>query len=271
MNLPNKLRERALKLIYEAKSGHIGPSFSIAEIVAYIAEYHDYYTGPVNGIEVGFHEKDRTRIILSKGHAVPILYALSYNENMEIWNEELRKYKSGYQGHPDVSRTTCVDASTGSLGQGLSIAIGHAIANRLLGHDSKIFCILGDGEMQEGQVWEALMYIAREQLYEIIPIVDCNGFQNDGRLAFDWDDYPQLNPRKIKTYDIYDGNHYDCVVNDMEYILRQTHSSKKPCFIRLHTTKGAGVSFMRAKAEWHTKIPTEEQYKQAIKELGGTL
>ena len=165
---PNVLRKKVIDMVYDKKSGHIGGCFSMAELTSVL--YEDYDIG------------GKDKLILSKGHAVPIIYAVLH-ELGKISDEELnlfREINSPLQGHPDKLRLPLVDATTGSLGQGLSIAIGHSHGKTLRGEDGTIFCVLGDGELQEGQVWEALMYYPKTELKNLVCIVDWNKGQNDG-------------------------------------------------------------------------------------------
>ena len=165
---PNVLRKKVLDMVYEKKSGHIGGSFSMAELTSVL--YDDYDIG------------NKDKFILSKGHAVPIVYAILH-ELGRISDEDLslfREIDSPLQGHPDKLRLPEMDATTGSLGQGLSIAIGHALGKKLRGEDGKVFCLLGDGEMQEGQIWEALTYVPKTDLTNLVCLIDWNKGQNDG-------------------------------------------------------------------------------------------
>ena len=222
---PNILRKKVLDMVYEKKSGHIGGSFSMAELTSVL--YNDYDIGNLD------------KFILSKGHAVPIVYAILH-ELGRISDEDLslfREIDSPLQGHPDKLRLSEMDATTGSLGQGLSIAIGHALGKQLRGEDGKVFCLLGDGEMQEGQVWESLMYVPKTDLKNLVCLIDWNKGQNDG-----WS-------------------------KDFSLSTKLAVESDKPRCIILNTMKGKGVSFMEDPS-WHAKVPTEEQYEQAIKELG---
>lgn len=254
----NKLRSHVLEMIYHAQSGHIGGSFSIADIVAYLFSNFDLIS----------KNESRDRLILSKGHAVPILYATYYELGLIDKDELLtfRQLNSRLQGHPDHQLFDLLDATTGSLGQGLSIAIGHSIASKLKGFNNKVFCILGDGEMQEGQVWEALMYAAQRKLDNLICIIDKNGAQNDGYV----DDVLSLGKLETKLrcfgwetlFD--DGNNLNnikCVFD----IFTLLSSNKPKCFIA-NTQKGAGVSFMQT-PQWHGKVPSEHEFDLALKEL----
>lgn len=245
---PNQIRKIALKMIYEAKSGHIGGSFSIAELIAYL--FNNYFFVP---------DKTKDVIILSKGHAVPILYA-ALNIIGVISDEELltfRSIDSKLEGHPVKTKIPELFATTGSLGQGLSIAVGHALAKKKLNIDGKVFCIIGDGELQEGQIWETLLFLNENPLDNLYIIIDRNGSQNDGPTP----QYKNLD-KILSSYNFeyknIDGH------NNVEEISTMGNSLTK--LILLNTIKGFGVSFMQT-SEWHGKIPSESEYERALNEL----
>lgn len=245
----NQIRLIALDMIMSKGSGHIGSSFSIAEIVSYLYEHFDLI--------------NKDKLILSKGHAVPAIYA-ALNILGIIPDEELttfREVNSRLQGHPCHKLIPELHATTGSLGQGLSIAIGHAIASKMEKSDRKIFCIVGDGEMQEGQIWEAIQLTPTLGLNNLVCIIDNNGYQNDG---------PIINERIYNPY-IYDGfgwfareimNGNDSIVIEHGF---QIHDSR-PTMLILHTRKNAGMEFLGEK-NWHGSLPTEEEYKQIKEKL----
>ena len=248
---PNVLRRKVLDMVYEKKSGHIGGSFSMAELTSVL--YNDYDIG------------GKDKLILSKGHAVPIIYAVLH-ELGRITDEDLslfREIDSPLQGHPDKLRLPELDATTGSLGQGLSIAIGHALGKKLRRENGKVFCVLGDGEMQEGQVWEALMYVPKTDLDNLVCIIDWNKGQNDG-----WS--KDFIPMYENLYERISSFGWDCQVvdgHDVNIISTKLAAEyDKPQCLVLNTMKGKGVSFMESPS-WHAKVPTEEEYQQAIKEL----
>ena len=239
-------------MIFEKKSGHIGGSFSIAELVAFLYNEFDLF--------------NCNKIILSKGHAVPIIYAALLEKEI-ISNEEIntfREINSRLQGHPVHWLLPELYATTGSLGQGLSIAVGHALSKKIKNEDGFVFCILGDGEMQEGQIYEALMFISKIKLNNLIIFLDSNGAQND--------DYTEnimplniqelINSFDIDYYEIIDGNNYDNYLK-IKFDLTNGH---KPKFINLNTIKGKGVSFMEG-SEWHSKIPNQTEFDLAMEEL----
>ena len=250
---PNKLRKYVLDMVYEKQSGHIGGSFSLAEIIKYLYENFNLV------------EPNKDKLILSKGHAVPILYAVLYELGLIASLENFREVDSPLQGHPDKERLSLIHATTGALGQGLSIAIGHSLACKAKELDNKIFCILGDGEIQEGQVWEAFMLAPKYELDNLVCFIDYNKAQNDGYVK-DILDMGDLQS-KIKAFGwetyIIDGHS----LKDIDYLLSSLKNRKKPVCVILDTIKGKGVSFMED-PEWHAKAPNEEEYNNALKELG---
>ena len=252
---PNVLRKKVIDMVYDKKSGHIGGCFSMAELTSVL--YEDYDIG------------GKDKLILSKGHAVPIIYAVLH-ELGKISDEELnlfREINSPLQGHPDKLRLPLVDATTGSLGQGLSIAIGHSHGKTLRGEDGTIFCVLGDGELQEGQVWEALMYYPKTELKNLVCIVDWNKGQNDGYSKDFSIMYDNLEER-IKSFGwdtrVVDGHDVGEIRHHLS--VKTERFDDRLCLI-LDTIKGKGVSFMEHPS-WHCKVPTEEEYEIAMKELG---
>ena len=250
---PNILRKKVIDMVRDKKSGHIGGAFSMAELTSVL--YEDF--------DIGGEDK----LILSKGHAVPIIYAVLH-ELGKISDKDLdlfREIDSPLQGHPDKLRLPEMDATTGSLGQGLSIAIGHSLGKKLRNELGTIFCVLGDGELQEGQVWEGLMYYPKTGMKNMICIVDWNKGQNDGYSKDFSIMYDNLQER-ISSFGwdtkMVDGHDMDSIresFNDMD--------GDKPLCIILDTIKGKGVSFMENPA-WHCKVPTDEEYEIAMKELG---
>lgn len=250
---PNKLRKHVLDMVYEKQSGHIGGSFSLAEIVTYLYENFDLI------------EPNKDKLILSKGHAVPILYAVLYELGHIDSLDNFREVNSPLQGHPDKGRLPLMHATTGALGQGLSIAIGHALACKARNLPNDIFCILGDGEIQEGQIWEAFMLAPTYNLDNLTCIIDYNKAQNDGWVS-DILDMGNI-ADKLKSFGWntvrVDGHDLEQIHESMMY----NRCGDKPTCIILDTIKGHGVSFM-TDPEWHAKAPSDEEYKQALKELG---
>jgi transketolase len=250
---PNKLRKHVLDMVYEKQSGHIGGSFSMAEITAYLYNNYDLLT------------PNKDKLILSKGHAVPILYAALYELGRIDTLENFREVNSPLQGHPDKIRLNLMHATTGALGQGLSIAIGHALACKTKNLNNKIFCVLGDGEVQEGQIWEAFMLAPKYELDNLVCFIDYNKSQNDGYVK-DILDMGDLGA-KIKSFGwdicVIDGHD----LKDIDSVMTGLKNHKKPVCIILDTIKGKGVSFME-EPEWHAKAPNKEEYNNALKELG---
>ena len=250
---PNILRKKVIDMVVAKQSGHIGGAFSMAELTSVL--YEDY--------EIGGKDK----LILSKGHAVPIIYAVLH-ETGQISDEDLdlfREIDSPLQGHPDKLRLPLMDATTGSLGQGLSIAIGHSLGKKLKNEDGTIFCVLGDGELQEGQVWEALMHYPKTKMNNMICIIDWNKGQNDGYTKDFSIMYDNLEERVSSfgwTTKVIDGHDMGAIRKSFEEV-----EVDKPLCVILDTIKGKGVSFMEHPS-WHCKVPTEEEYEIAMKELG---
>ncbi|NMC77438.1 MAG: transketolase [Candidatus Methanofastidiosa archaeon] len=257
----NKIRKHIIEMIYSARSGHPGGSLSSADIITSLY-FHVMAHDPKNPFWEG-----RDRFILSKGHACPALYAAlaesGYFDKSELKN--LRKPECLLQGHP-CTKTPGVEISTGSLGQGLSIATGIALGLRLDGSSSRVFALLGDGELQSGQVWEAMMAAPNFKLGNLTAIIDRNKLQIDGPTekvmaleplkdklqAFNW-----------KVYEI-DGHNFKEIIDTINEGLKITD---KPKVIIAHTVKGKGVSFMQNNVSFHGKAPTDDEFKIAMKEL----
>lgn len=260
------IRIDILKSIHAASSGHPGGSLSAADIITYLY-FHEMNIDPSEP-----QKKGRDRFVLSKGHAAPALYAAlaerGFFEKGTLLN--LRKIGCVLQGHPDMKHISGVDMSTGSLGQGISVAVGMALADRSDETGAYVYALLGDGELQEGLVWEAAMAAAHYKLDSLIAFVDWNGLQIDGKneevitvapidekfRSFGWD------------VQLIDGHDFDSIA---EAVVKAKNTSGKPHVIIAKTVKGKGVSFMENQAGWHGKAPNDEQLKQAIEELGGVL
>jgi transketolase len=255
---PNNLRRLVLKMVYEKQSGHIGGSFSLAELVAYL--YSNFNLTSI--------EKDSPKLILSKGHAVPIIYAALYEmgclteEDMSLF----REIDSPLQGHPDKNRLKYMHATTGSLGQGFSIAIGHAIGLKLTKSTNPCFCIIVDGEMQEGQIWEGFMLAPKFKLNNLMVFIDCNGSQNDGFVKDTLDLFPLADKISSFNWNVIGISGHN--VEEIEKAVQDglNNSQEKPTCILLKTQKGKGVSFLQ-NPTWHAKVPNEEEYKKALEEL----
>ena len=266
----NNMRKNIIKMLKEAGSGHPGGSLSAADIVASL-----YFGGVMNCSEADPQHPERDYFILSKGHAAPVLYAalaeLGYVPEDELLT--LRKLHSRLQGHPDSKKLPGVEVSTGSLGQGLSIAAGVALGVRIDqqrdgGPKRRVFTLLGDGEIEEGQVWEAAMFAAHYHLDNLVAIVDNNNLQIDGDVR----DVAGLDniSSKFKSFGWQtievDGHDVGAVVTALK---TATLLDGSPVCIVAHTVKGKGVSFMENQAGWHGKAPNEEQAKEALAELEG--
>ena len=258
----NRIRKHILTEVYSAKSGHPGGSLSAADILTELYfEQMDINKDNVNTI-------DRDRFVLSKGHASPVLYA-TLAEKGFIDIEDLKGFRhidSKLQGHPNMNYVSGVDMSTGSLGQGISCAVGMALANKLDKNDHRIYTVLGDGECQEGQVWEATMSAAHYKLDNLCIIVDNNNLQIDGHVDEVMSVYPL--DKKFEAFNCHvinvDGHDFD----QLRAALKEARETKgMPTVIVARTIKGKGVSFMEDQQGWHGVAPNEEQYHAAMKEL----
>lgn len=262
--IANKIRINTVKEVYYAKSGHPGGSLSIADILA-VLYFKEMKIDPKNP-----KDENRDRFVLSKGHCSPALYAtLALKGFFSI--EELKNFRninSILQGHPDMKKIPGVDMSTGSLGQGLSAANGMAIAGKLDKKDYRVYAILGDGEIEEGQVWEAAMASARYKLDNLCIFVDNNNLQIDGTIDKIINPYPI--DKKFESFGFYVININGNDTKEIEEALNKAKQIKgMPTAIISKTIKGKGVSFMEDNVGWHGKAPNEEEYKMALKELGG--
>ena len=257
------VRRSIIKMLARAGSGHPGGSLSISDILTAL-----YFTR-LNHRPKDPRWRDRDRVVLSKGHSVPALYAVlgecGYFPKSTLLS--LRKMGSILQGHPDMTRTPGVEASTGSLGQGISIAVGMALAGRLDGKHYRVYAILGDGELQEGEVWEAAMAAAHYKLDNLCAIIDFNGFQIDGRIQDVMN--PEPIPEKWRAFGWevkeIDGHDFGQIIPAIDWA---AGVKGKPAAIVAHTIKGRGVSFMESKANWHGVAPSPEEARQALMELG---
>ncbi len=256
-----EIRRDIVTMLEKAGSGHTGGSLSIVEILVSL-----YYT-QMNISPKNQHKKDRDKFILSKGHACPALYAvladLKFFPKEELWT--LRKLGSRLQGHPEVSLPG-MEASTGSLGQGLSISVGLALANRIDAIDANIYCLMGDGETNEGQVWEAAMTAAHYKLDKLCAIVDFNKLQIDGRCCEVQDLGEYKNKWENFGWHTVEVNGHDFAQLD-EAFKDAREAKDRPQMVIAHTTKGRGISFVENKAEWHGIAPKPEELEQALAEL----
>ena len=256
------IRIEIVKSIYHAKSGHPGGSLSCADILTVL------YFNQMNINPKEPNSPSRDRLVLSKGHSAPALYSTlairGFFPKEELVN--LRKIDSNLQGHPDMRKVPGVDISTGSLGQGLSISNGMALSSKLNKDGYRVYCIVGDGELQEGQIWEALMSSAHFKLDNLCVIVDNNNLQIDGNVDKVMNIYPLREKFNSFGFNVIDVNGHDIkqLINAFD---EAKTVKKKPTAIIAKTIKGKGVSFMENVCSWHGKAPNEEEYKQAINEL----
>ena len=259
-----RIRINALKAIHAAKSGHPGGSLSSADILATL------YFGELNIDPKNPKMADRDKFVLSKGHAVPALYAAlgerGFYEVSEMMT--LRQVGSKFQGHPNMRKVPGIEMSTGSLGQGFSAAVGMAVAGKIDKNPGRVYVLTGDGELQEGIVWEAAMQAAHRKLDNLVAIVDLNGLQIDGKVS----DVKCVCPvdEKFRSFGwnviSVDGHNFE----ELTTAFSEAKSSKGvPTAIIAHTHKGKGVSFMEDNAGWHGKAPSDEELATAIEELGG--
>ncbi len=257
-----KIRKDIVTMIGQAKSGHPGGSLSAAEIVTYL------YFEEMNVNPADPKWEDRDRFVLSKGHAAPVLYAALAHKGYFPIEElaTLRKIGSHLQGHPDMNKVPGVDMSTGSLGTGISAAVGMALAGKLDKKEHYVFTLLGDGELQEGQVWEAAMAAGHYKLDNLIAFVDNNGLQIDGNI----NDVMSPNPIDAK-FTAFGWHVLTIDGHDFQQIADAVAAAKaekgKPTMIVAHTVKGKGISYMENQAGWHGSAPNEEQVAQAMTEL----
>lgn len=259
------IRKDILKMLMIAGSGHTGGSLSTVEILIALY-YYKLKNDPKNP-----SWKERDRFLLSKGHGCPALYAVladkGYFSKDKLWT--LRKFGSQLQGHPQIGLSG-IEASSGSLGQGLSISNGIALANRLDKSDARVYCLMGDGETNEGQVWEAVMTASHYKLDSVCAIIDFNGLQIDGFCCEVMDMGPYLHKWVDFGWNAIETDGHD--VEKMMDALDEAEKTKgKPTVIVAHTVKGKGVSFVENKVEWHGIAPKKEEYEKAIKELDEEL
>ena len=271
-NLKKELSKQAVKVrmgiidaVHSAKSGHPGGSLSCADIFTYL------YFEKMNIDPKNPDKADRDRFVLSKGHASPALYSVLANRGFfEV--EELKNFRqigSMLQGHPDKKKVPGVDMTTGSLGQGISAAVGMALSAKHFGDDFKVYAVLGDGELEEGQVWEAAMFAANKGLSNLIAFIDNNNLQIDGTI----DEVNSAKPidKKFEAFNwkviCIDGNDFD----QIEAAVNEAEKSDKPVAIVCSTVKGKGVSYMENAVNWHGSAPNDELYQVAMGELNEAL
>ena len=261
-----KVRMGIIEGVYNAKSGHPGGSLSIADTLTYL------YFAKMNVDPNNPLMPERDRLVLSKGHTAPALYSVLAQRGFFPAQElkTLRHIGSKLQGHPVYKKVPGVDMSTGSLGQGISAACGMALSGKLSEDYYKVYAVLGDGEIEEGQVWEAAMFAAHYQLDNLVAIVDNNGLQIDGRIKDVMSPYPIDEKFRsfgwhVITIDGHDFNQIEKAFNEAENV------SGQPTVIIQKSIKGKGVSFMEDQVSWHGTAPNEEQYNQAMTELSAHL
>lgn len=262
MKTANEVRKGIVTAVHSAKSGHPGGSLSAADIYTYL------YFEEMNIDPKDPKKADRDRFVLSKGHTAPGCYStLAHRGFFPVEDlTTLRKVGSYLQGHPDMKHIPGVDMSSGSLGQGISAAVGMAISAKLSNDDYRVYTLLGDGEIQEGQVWEASMLAGHRKLDNLVVIVDNNNLQIDGKITDVNSPYPI--DKKFEAFNFHviniDGNDFD----QIEAAFKEARKTKgMPTAIIAKTIKGKGVSFMEDQAGWHGKAPNDEQYAQAMEEL----
>ena len=260
--MANEIRKGIVTAVHSAKAGHPGGSLSAADLFTYLY-FEEMNIDPKDPKKV-----DRDRFVLSKGHTAPGYYStLAHRGFFPVEDlTTLRKVGSYLQGHPDMKHIPGVDMSSGSLGQGISAAVGMAISAKLSNDDYRVYTLLGDGELQEGQVWEASMLAGHRKLDNLVVIVDNNNLQIDGKITDVNSPYPI--DKKFEAFNFHviniDGNDFD----QIEAAFKEARKTKgMPTAIIAKTIKGKGVSFMEDQAGWHGKAPNDEQYAQAMEEL----
>lgn len=261
-----KARIGVIEGVYNAKAGHPGGSLSICDLLAYL------YNEEMNIDPKDPHMESRDRFVLSKGHAAPALYAtLALKGFFPVEDlKTLRKSDSYLQGHPNMNKIPGIDMSTGSLGQGISAAVGMALGAKFDKNDYRVYTVLGDGEIEEGEVWEAAMFAANQKLDNLVAVVDFNGLQIDGTIYEVNSAYPIADKFKAFKWNVVeiDGHDFDAI----EDALNNAKATKGvPTCIVMKTVKGKGVSYMENAVGWHGKAPNTEEYEQAMNELKAAL
>ena len=263
-SLAKTVRGDIVSMLTESCSGHPGGSLSAADILTTL------FFGEMNIDPKNPKDADRDRFVLSKGHAAPVLYSVLARRGYFPVEElsTLRKIGSRLQGHPSMKCLPGIDMSTGSLGQGISVAVGMSLAGKIDNKDYRVYALLGDGELEEGQVWEAAMSAAHYKLDNLTAFIDFNGLQIDGDIT------KVMNPSPIdKKFEAFGWNVLVIDGHDIDEILNAIEKAKnckgKPTVVICNTIKGKGVSFMENRASWHGTAPNKEQCKQALAEIGG--
>ena len=258
----NEVRKGIVTAVHSAKSGHPGGSLSAADILTYLY-FEEMNVDPKNP-----KMDDRDRFVLSKGHVAPALYSVLAHKGFFSVEDlkTLRHVGSYLQGHPDMKGTPGVDMSSGSLGQGISVAVGMALSAKLQKKDYRVYTLLGDGEIQEGQVWEAAMFAGHKKLDNLVVIVDNNNLQIDGSVDEVCSPYPIDEKFKAFNFNVIniDAHNFDEIADALG---KAKETKGMPTAIIAKSVKGKGVSFMEDKASWHGSAPNDEQYEQAMEEL----
>lgn len=260
--MANEVRKGIIESVHSAKAGHPGGSLSAADIFTYLY-FEELKINPEHP-----DDDERDRFVLSKGHTAPGLYAaLAHRGFFPVEDlKTLRKVGSYLQGHPDMKRIPGVDMSTGSLGQGISVAVGMALAAKMDGKKNRVYTLLGDGELQEGQVWEAVMFAGHRKLDNLCIIIDNNGLQIDGSISEVCSPYPidkKFSAFNCKTFNV-NAHNFD----ELREVFQNARSVKNmPAVIVAHSIKGKGVSFMEGNASWHGKAPNDEEFAVAMADL----
>ncbi len=261
-----KIRIGIIEGVHSAKAGHPGGSLSCADLLAYL------YMHRMNVDPADPKSPTRDRMVMSKGHAAPALYATLALRGFFPMEEmkTLRKIDSRLQGHPDFRKVPGVDCSTGSLGQGISAACGMALSGKISCDSYKVYAILGDGEIEEGMVWEAAMFASHYQLDNLVAVVDNNNLQIDGKISDVMSPYPIDEKFKAFGWHVININGHD--FNEMEKAFNEAETvMQKPTVIIMRTTKGKGVDYMENSIDWHGKAPGDADYETAMKQLTANL
>lgn len=257
-----QIRKMIVQMIYTAQSGHPGSALSCADILTAL------YFHIMNISAQTPKDPDRDRFVMSKGHACPAMYCSLIHKGFLDSKEliTLRKVGSVLQGHPDMRKTNGVDMTTGSLGQGLSVAAGMAMAAKLDGKDYYTYALVGDGEINEGQIWEAVMFASKFKLNNLVVFMDYNMLQLDGTVSQIMPLEPLADKMRAFNWHVLEinGNDIEEIIK-AEKLARQIHD--RPTWIIAHTTKGCGVSYMENQVDWHGKAPNDTEYEIAMKEL----
>lgn len=259
----NEIRKGIITAVHSAKAGHPGGSLSAAELFTYLY-FEEMNIDPENP-----KKEDRDRFVLSKGHTAPGLYStLAHRGYFPVEDLKILRHLGSYlQGHPDMKHIPGIDMSSGSLGQGISAAVGMALGAKLDGASYRVYTLLGDGEIEEGQVWEAAMFAGHRKLDNLVVIVDNNGLQIDGKIEDVCSPYPidkKFEAFNFHVINVADGNDFD----QLEAAFEEAKAVKgMPTAIVMKTVKGKGVSYMENAVDWHGKAPNDEQYEIAMADL----